>query len=63
MSNASGCDCLTSEDASLPHFMTCPAAGANPETSDLRELAEIAAYKDIDTALAILRRYMDKGLV
>lgn len=49
------CTCLTAEDASLPHYSTCPAAGSKADNSNLRCLAEIAAISDIDTALYVLR--------
>lgn len=56
------CDCLTRDDHDLPHASRCEVARGTlvPEQfdhSDIRELAEIAANSDIDTALVILRRY------
>lgn len=51
------CDCLTSEDPSLPHYVHCALAGDAPDNGDIRCLAELAAYRDIDTALHVLRLY------
>ena len=58
------CTCLTTEDASLPHAARCAAfadrdgfTGGALDTTDIRELAELAANSDIDTALSILRAY------
>lgn len=65
MSNATAtaCDCLTSDDSSLPHAARCAAfaygdfEGGQLDTTDIRELAELAANTDIDTALHILRKH------
>ncbi|WAB10759.1 hypothetical protein SEA_TOOJ_90 [Mycobacterium phage Tooj] len=42
----------------------CAAAfnGHDTDHSQIRELAELAAYKDIDTALSILRSYRNGSL-
>lgn len=60
------CTCLTRDDHSLPHAVRCDIAAGTlvPEQfdrADIRELAEIAANSDIDTALAILRGWMARG--
>lgn len=60
-----GCTCLTREDHTLKHAARCDvvvlAEGTDWERvndrDDIRELAEIAAYRDIDTALAIYRAH------
>lgn len=49
------CDCLAAYDASLPHFVACEKAEPNVASSPLRELAEMAAYRDIDAALMAYR--------
>jgi hypothetical protein len=55
------CDCLTGHqwgDATLPHYSGCAAADAAEATdaSDVRALAELASFRDIDTALYCLRQ-------
>ncbi|WAB10114.1 hypothetical protein SEA_GRAVAILLIA_4 [Mycobacterium phage Gravaillia] len=61
--DANACDCLTVEDSRIPHWSHCnavlngPVDPATTDNDDIRELAELAAYKDIDTAVAILRRH------
>ncbi|QBI98366.1 hypothetical protein SEA_CARTHAGE_94 [Mycobacterium phage Carthage] len=64
MPTSPACDCLTSEDHTLPHATMCAAAfnGHDTDHSQIRELAELAAYKDIDTALSILRAYRNGSL-
>ena len=48
------CVCLTAEDATLPHHASCrPDSGV---TNAARDLAELAAFRDIDTALMCLRQ-------
>jgi hypothetical protein len=47
------CDCLTAFDASLPHYVHCAAGGG--ENTDIRFLAELASFRDIDGALSALR--------
>lgn len=58
------CTCLSSEDTSLPHAARCDAVRYGDQHKfspvdhdDIRELAEIAANSDIDTALTILRAH------
>lgn len=56
------CDCLTKYDASFPHFTMCAGAESVPDSrhldsSDYRALAELAAWRDLDTALYCLRGY------
>lgn len=57
------CDCLTSEqrtwDEPLPHYAQCATVYGSEsmydaDTSAIRELAEIAASRDIDVALSVL---------
>jgi hypothetical protein len=56
------CDCLTQYDASLPHAPVCPCQQGCHVRDDmsraaiLRDLAELASYRDIDAALFALRR-------
>jgi hypothetical protein len=54
------CDCLTAEDHTLPHYAHCGRAGMAvdaPDNSNIRALAELAAYRDIDVALSVLREF------
>ncbi|QGZ17619.1 hypothetical protein SEA_MCSHANE_95 [Mycobacterium phage Mcshane] len=46
MSTSPACDCLTSEDHTLPHATMCAAAfnGHDTDHSQIRELAELAAF-------------------
>ncbi|AEK10061.1 hypothetical protein FDH96_gp106 [Mycobacterium phage Rey] len=44
------CDCLTAYDSTLPHAATCELGGGIA-TDPIRELAEMASYRDIDAAL------------
>lgn len=61
--SAIACNCLTLDDSSLLHSPRCEIALDCPELDleldhcDIRELAEIAALRDIDTALSIYRAY------
>jgi hypothetical protein len=48
------CTCLRQYDESLPHYEACECAGANADDTDFRCLAELAAYRDLDTALYVL---------
>ncbi|QBP29771.1 hypothetical protein SEA_TYPHA_116 [Mycobacterium phage Typha] len=51
------CDCLTQYDATLPHAgEICPLADPDTKLDTLRELAELAAYKDIGAALIAYRQ-------
>lgn len=50
------CDCLTKLTDTLPlHYVTCAAAAAVSDSTPERCLAELAAWRDIDTALLALR--------
>lgn len=49
------CDCLSAHDSSLAHAPACEMADPNAVNSPLRELAEMAAYRDIDAALMAYR--------
>jgi hypothetical protein len=58
------CTCLTRDDHSLPHAAKCEAVTddfakqhTEIDRSDLRELAELAAFRDIDTALTVYRNH------
>lgn len=49
------CDCLASESLKITtHYVSCPAAPTGADNSDLRCLAELAAWRDIDTAISII---------
>jgi hypothetical protein len=54
MMPSSDCDCLRQYDESLPHYETCECAGVDADDTDFRCLAELAAYRDLDTALYVL---------
>jgi len=57
------CDCLRTQDGTLRHYETCAVWDGHPgddaDSRDIRVLAELAAYRDIDTALSILRRHKE----
>lgn len=54
------CDCLTNYDPTLPHYAGCEAAYPGTQHDTLRELAEMAAYRDIGAALIAYRQLRDK---
>ena len=55
------CNCLTAEDNTLPHYNGCATVtDADGDGGAIRTLAEIAAYRDIDTALYCLRELTTK---
>lgn len=59
------CTCLTRDSrGEFPHAANCEVRNERPvlvDDSDIRELAEIAANSDIDTAVAIYRAYLKRG--
>lgn len=56
MSDAA-CNCLHHESrGEFEHASRCALGG--PDASDIRELAEIAAAVDIDTAMYVYRAYL-----
>jgi len=51
------CNCLASESPKITtHYTSCPAAPAGADGSDLRCLAELAAWRDMDTAIYVITR-------
>lgn len=50
------CDCLRQYDASLGHDVMCPLGDSSQGCDPIRELAEMAAYRDISAALMAYRQ-------
>lgn len=67
-SDDASCTCLTRDSRMyggevFPHAARCDAAEAHDEVDhdDIRELAEIAANSDIDTAVGVYRAYLGRN--
>lgn len=57
----SECDCLHEFDTSFDHAPMCQLGDSSQPSDPLRELAEMAAYRDVSTAIMAYRQVKEVG--